>query len=969
MASPPAAPSSRCGTPPGFGLLAPLALAAALLLAACGGGGGGSSFVIPRPDCGPGTTLDPATGLCRPAPQRQISCTSAQIATGGQCVALRKTLASAAASLNYWNEQAEFTGQPALRAIKAHYAFGNNGIDEGYTGNGVTVAVIDDGIQRHQVFQDEDGNAPRLKRLTSMTLSNAIDALGVANALVGSRTFTANDIPVTDYAPDCPFPNPGVHCIDHGTAVAAPLAASNGLLGVAPKAEVIDIPIRAFYGEYCLRVRGDLASCYPEHNDLTYGVMYLHPAGLAVASFVDSAFATAVGSLPDDFDKPRYINVSLGYFMPTPDPILGPHNTEAMRQGYRQILETLGARTIWQEAQDAEAGAVFVHAAGNGYNDWERYSAVERGSIAGSREFARQWKDNHCFSFDPNCRKGYNPARDPIINGMLPLLLSVTGLPAFGGMPEVPWGADITPSFLTVVGVEVNEHGEPGPITFFSNRCGRAKDWCIAAPGGAVYGEVEVMRSDGTTETVRGPLPGTGITTAHGAGNRLQTANQGTSFAAPLVTGALATVDEAFRTADGTPQVSPHEVRRRILDTADRTGIYANRDIYGHGLLDVQAALSPQGMMSMRSPPSVGSSAGPLRGAGVPAAGLGLALPHAAVRGLAGGRIMVLDGHGFPFYLDAGRVAHTPSPNPGLSPAALAAGRVGPSYLGNLGFSLGEAGSGWGGAMVPEYALDGASGPHSQLAAGAHLAVSPLVAASLDGGDTRHMAMRLRLGGSVLSAMACSQRRQPAQLERAWQSGDDAASNCMALGWDYAAGQSFGLSLRAHRLDSGDGLYRYGLRCFGASCGMGGASATELGIGGFARLAPGLRLGWNYWQGRADHSADTRGLIDYRDMGHRAGSIALQDAAGNWSLYLQQPLRATGSIALTLPDRRTPARQIHYRTHSFDLSDGHHPLRLGFSGKLPLGSGLLALDLGTQGSLSGQSPAAPYLHLQALVSW
>ena len=955
--------------PPSFGLLAPLALTAAMLLAACGGGGsGGSSPVASRPGCGPGTTLDPTTGLCRPTPQRQASCTSAQIAAGNQCVTLRKTLASAAASLNYWESRNEFTNQPALRAVKAHYAFGNNGIDEGYTGEGVTVAVIDDGIQHHSVFQDADGNAPRLQQLTSMTYSRALDVLGVADVFAGSRTFTANSIPVTDDLAACPFPNPEWHCTDHGTAVATPLAAGNGLLGVAPKVKVLDIPNYAFTDAYCRRVANDInEDCYGVPNLLYSGVMNLSPGGLVWAAFLDSAFAAAVGDLPSGVDKPRYINVSLGYSMPMPDPILDPSRTAEMQEGYRKILEVLGGRTIWGEAQDTETGSVFVFSAGNGYSNWENYGGSGReGETAEERAYAEEWVRLRCFSFDPNCNKEYNPARDPGTIGMLPLLFSATGLPAFGDMPAVPWGADITPSLLTVVAVEVNSDGDPGQIASFSNACGRAKDWCLAAPGAYFFEIVPYEFPDGTIGAAGRVEPGSGITSAHGSGSRLNPHGQGTSFAAPLVVGALAVVDGAFRDGDGNPQVSPHEVRRRILDTADRSGIYWNRDVYGHGLLDVQAALTPQGMMSVPSPPSVGSSASPMRGAGVPTAGLGLALPDAAVRGLAGGKIMVLDAHGFPFYLDAGRVAYAPSPSPVLSPAALTSGRAGPSYIGDLGLSLGEVGYSWGGAMVPEYALDGASSRHAQLAAGAHLAISPLVAASLDGGDTRHMAMRLRLGGSTLSAMACSQQPRQRVLARTLA---DASSNCMALGWDWAAGQSFGLSLRAHQLSSGDGLYRYGLRCFGASCGMGGASATELGIGGFAKLAPGLRLGWNYWQGRAADSPGASGIIDYRDIGHRAGSIALQDAGGLWSLYLQQPLRATGSIALTLPDRRTPARQIHYRTHSFDLAHGHQPLRLGFSGKLPFGGGLIALDLGTEASLAGPPGNAPYLHLQAQIPW
>ena len=381
------------------------------------------------------------------------------------------------------------------------------------------------------------------------------------------------------------------------------------------------------------------------------------------------------------------------------------------------------------------------------------------------------------------------------------------------------------------------------------------------------------------------------------------------------------------------------------------------------------------------SPPGTGTALGTVRGPGLPVSGLGLTLPAAALRGLADAELMVLDSHGFPFYLPVAGMAQAPALAGTFSSMAAMAHQAAPQYAGGLGFSAGDGGLGWSGAMTPEYLLGG-GGRHGPLvAAGAHLAVSPLVAASLDGGGggpgtgAGHLAMRARLGGgAVLSAMACGQKTQQRALSRV-ESG--ASSSCMALGWDWAdPRRGWGLSLRTHRLNSGGGLYGLGLQCANASCGTGGASATEWGLGGFARVAEGLRLGWNYWRGWAGDRPGAHGAVAYRDMGHRAGSIALEDAGGRWSLYLQQPLRATGTIAVTLPSHRTPDRRVHHRTHSFDLSSGGggQPLRLGFSGKLPLGGrgGLLALDLGGERGLSGQvgqSGAAPYLQLQAQIPW
>ena len=120
-----------------------------------------------------------------------------------------------------------------------------------------------------------------------------------------------------------------------------------------------------------------------------------------------------------------------------------------------------------------------------------------------------------------------------------------------------------------------------GRIADYSNRCGGVpSDWntarygphyCIAAPG-----------------TVRGldpdpNNPGRGI---------VRDGIQGTSFAAPVVSGALALMMEHFRGKRGNTAIL-----KRMLDTADRSGRYADLETYGAGHLDLEAALSPVGML------------------------------------------------------------------------------------------------------------------------------------------------------------------------------------------------------------------------------------------------------------------------------------------------------------------------------------------------------------------------------------
>ena len=115
-----------------------------------------------------------------------------------------------------------------------------------------------------------------------------------------------------------------------------------------------------------------------------------------------------------------------------------------------------------------------------------------------------------------------------------------------------------------------------------SSRCGSLpNDWdsavhgphyCLTAPG-TVRGLIPNARSPGKGEVQDGAL--------------------GTSFAAPVVSGALALMMEHFRGTRGNTAVV-----KRMLETADRTGEYADLETYGAGHLDLEAALSPVGSLN-----------------------------------------------------------------------------------------------------------------------------------------------------------------------------------------------------------------------------------------------------------------------------------------------------------------------------------------------------------------------------------
>lgn len=123
-------------------------------------------------------------------------------------------------------------------------------------------------------------------------------------------------------------------------------------------------------------------------------------------------------------------------------------------------------------------------------------------------------------------------------------------------------------NLIAVVATQQN-----GSIASYSNRCGLAASWCIAAPG-------------------------SNILSLSNVGNGYATMS-GTSMAAPHVSGALAILIEMF------PELQPDEIVERLFISANKTGIYADDTIYGQGFLDLEKATRPIGALSVMTGNSV----------------------------------------------------------------------------------------------------------------------------------------------------------------------------------------------------------------------------------------------------------------------------------------------------------------------------------------------------------------------------
>ena len=174
----------------------------------------------------------------------------------------------------------------------------------------------------------------------------------------------------------------------------------------------------------------------------------------------------------------------------------------------------------------------------------------------------------------------------------------------------------------TVAAVALRE--SDGRIASFSNRCGIAAAYCIAAPG------------EDMAFAYFGPDPATGE-----AVRGYEADGSGTSLAAPMVAGGLALMKQLFR-----GQLSNTELVTRLFTTADKSGVYADSAVYGQGAMDLGAATSPVGVLEV---PGATAARGGLRLTALrfrpgPALGDGMA------RSLGSREVMALDEMGAPFW-------------------------------------------------------------------------------------------------------------------------------------------------------------------------------------------------------------------------------------------------------------------------------------------------------------------------------
>ena len=404
-----------------------------------------------------------------------------------------------------------------------------------------------------------------------------------------------------------------------------------------------------------------------------------------------------------------------------------------------------------------------------------------------------------------------------------------------------------------------------------------------------------------------------------------------------MVTGALVVMKHFFR-----GQISNTGLVSRVLATAYDRGIYATSSIYGHGLLDLAAALSPQGV------PRV-ALGGRVDGPGVALVRsrltLGNALGDGLTRALAGQEVAAFDSLGAPFWYALGAFARSaggPSPWARLKdfmarPQAGGGSVFRRPVLGMI--ARDEAGAGPGGLRLglPDATAPGAGGGH------------------------------LSLAGRAVSLSAAGQGAfGAAAFTSEGLDGEPPASGAV-LSWRPAGAP---LGLRGGFVGEREALL--GTRSAGAFGRMAAGSAF-VGIEGSAQVGA-WRLGAGAEVGTVSASARGGGLIaDISPLTTSAFGLHAErpsdEEGGRFMLSLSQPLRVeAGHARLTAPVGRTKDGRVRRRSVTAGLAPTGRQIEVAAQWRQPLADGS-ELRLGATWTRHPGHAAAADPDLTLLAGW
>ncbi len=182
---------------------------------------------------------------------------------------------------------------------------------------------------------------------------------------------------------------------------------------------------------------------------------------------------------------------------------------------------------------------------------------------AGVQVMNNSWGGIYWDTTNASINQAFGAAYDPIVLSHGGLVVFAAGNDSQANPSDIAALPSVAPElekgWLAVVAVDSNH---PSQLASYSNQCGEAMNYCLAAPGDVIVSGKDDTASSQSYLIVRG-----------------------TSLAAPQVSGAAALVWQAF------PYFTNDLVRQTLLGTADDLGAVGPDPVFGYGELDVGKAV------------------------------------------------------------------------------------------------------------------------------------------------------------------------------------------------------------------------------------------------------------------------------------------------------------------------------------------------------------------------------------------
>lgn len=463
---------------------------------------------------------------------------------------------------------------------------------------------------------------------------------------------------------------------------------------------------------------------------------------------------------------------------------------------------------------------------------------------------------------------------------------------------------------------EVDGTGNINRAIRLSAACGLAAQFCIAG--------------DGTT------------TAANAVSDSGYSSGTGTSYVAPQISGAVALLAQAF------PDLTAQEWAKRLLASADNSwfttqGVVTSgtvdfgngvthgySDEWGHGVLDIAAALRPIGTVAVLSGDAVTTS--PRTSLADSTLVTPAAFGDSLKTALAGTDIAVFDGLNRSFAVQ-GSALVTPA-QPTMLPNLLAA----------------VSGPRWGSAPSYEAVLSARPAAQTNIALVSNM--GGLLDRSAIGTTQGSASIFSTIGDGIV--LTTTRRQGPFEISAAGFAGYGGATD-----QDTAAGAGVKLALGSPPSSISVGVSYLSEQ--GNLLGLGhnpsfdfgdGSAIGTLHLGVDQQIFDGVQLFGRLEYGSAHPTGGAGGLVasigDIAFSGFEIGASLASVLAKDdrLSFSLSQPLRIeAGALSLSLPSGRTADGQIVQRQADADLSPGGRQLDLGVSYKTPVGTGQLQLGL------------------------